>query len=102
MQLTFILIGYFPSCQVLSDCPSQHVLGYEQRTYEQRQAMLGKRQNWIPYPFLQTIVRLSLLRTRHVGVHCDPSAREDGDEAAPNDVPDGAAMCEVGARIRFQ
>ena len=42
-QITFILIGYSPSRQVLPYRPSESVLGYEQRTDEQWQTMLGER-----------------------------------------------------------
>ena len=37
-QLTFILVG----SRVLSNRPSQNILRYDQRTYEQQKAMLDK------------------------------------------------------------
>ena len=64
--------------------------------------MLGKRQNWIPYPSFDAIFRPSLLRTQDIGVDRDPSAREDRDETAPYDVPNCPTMCEVSARIQLQ
>ena len=41
-ELTFILIGYFPSPQELSYCPCQHILGHKQRTDEKWKTMLSK------------------------------------------------------------
>ena len=74
VKLTFVVFGYFPSTQVLSNSPGQNILGYEQRTYEQRKSMLGKRPKWIQYPFFNTTVRLSLPWTRDVGMYSNPSA----------------------------
>ena len=64
--------------------------------------MFGEREKWVPYPLLKTILRLPLLRTRHVRVHGHPCTRENRDNAAPNNVPDAATIPKVGARIRLE
>ena len=45
---------------------SQYVLGYQQSTYEQRKAMVGERQQRIPYLYFIPTVRLSHLRAWNV------------------------------------
>ena len=97
VKLTFVVFGYFPSTQVLSNGPGQNILGYEQRTYEQRKAVLGKRENWVPYPTFNTILRLPLLRTRNIWVNSNPRARENSDSAAPNNIPYSSTPSEIGA-----
>ena len=89
--LTFVLLGYYPRSQVLSDSPSQDVLGYKQRTNEQRKAMLSKRYDWVLLP-----------RTRNVGVYSDPGAGEYSYKATPNNVPHSPTMREVGTTICLQ
>ena len=102
IRLTFIITSYFPSSQVLPNCPSKHVLGYEQCTYEQRKAMLGKRENRVPYPSLKTVPRLSPFRTRNIRMHGDPCTRENRDKTTPNNIPYSSTVGEVGARVRIE
>ena len=56
----------------------------------------------MPYPSFNTIVRHSLPGTWDIGMHCNPSARENRGKTAPNNIPYSATMREVGARIRLQ
>ena len=102
IQLTFILIGYFLSFQVLPDRPSQYVLGYDQCTHEQWKAMLCKQQKWVPYPSLKAIFCLMLLWTWDIRMDGHPSARENSNKTTPHNVPDGVTMCEVYAWIWLQ
>ena len=64
--------------------------------------MFGEREEWVPYPPLKTILGLPLLRTRHIRMNSHPRTRKNGGKTAPNDIPDGSGMCEVGARIRLE
>ena len=61
--------------------------------------MLGKRQQWITYISFNPTVRLSSLRTWNIGVNSDPSAREYGYKATPNNVINSPTMREVGTTI---
>ena len=93
---------YFLSTQVLSNSPSQYILGYEQRTYKQQKAMLDKRHKRVPYPRLKTILPLPLLRTRNIRMNRNPRTRENRDNAAPNNIPNSPTMGEVTARVRLE
>ena len=64
--------------------------------------MLRKRENWVPYPSLKTILRLPLLRTWNIRMNRHPCTRKNRDNAAPNNVPDSSAMGDVTARIRLK
>ena len=64
--------------------------------------MFGKREKWVPYPSLKTILPLSLLRTRHIRMNGYPCARENRDNAAPSNVPGATTMRKVRARIRLE
>ena len=64
--------------------------------------MLGERQQWVPYPSLNTAICLSHLWTWDVGIDGDPCARDDGNETTPHNIPDRPAVCEVTAMIRVQ
>ena len=59
--------------------------------------MLNKRQKWVPYPSLKTILLLPFLGTRNIRVDSYPSTQENRDSAAPNNVPDSSTMREVSA-----
>ena len=87
IELTF---GYSPSSQELSNCACQHILGYKQRTDEQRKAILYKRQQWIRYTHFNPTVCLSHLLAWNVWMNRDPSTEKDGGKATPNNAPDGA------------
>ena len=64
--------------------------------------MFGEREKWVPYPPLKTILRLPLLRARHIRMNCHPCARKNGGKTAPNDIPEGSRMRDVGTRIRLE
>ena len=98
-ELTFILFSYFLSSEELSYRPRQHVLGHKQCTDKQRQAMLGKRQQWVPYTSFNPTFCLSLLRAWNIRVDGDPGTWEDGNETAPDNIPDCPAVREVSTTI---
>ena len=95
-------MGNSPSYHVLSDRPSQYVLRYQQSTYEERKAMFGEWEKWVPYPPLKTILCLPLLRTWHIRMNGHPRAQKNGGKTAPNDIPNRSRMREVGTRIRLE
>ena len=100
--LTFILLGYPPSSQELSNRPCQHVLGHKQCADKQRKAMLGEWLKWVPYPSFNPTVHLLFPRAKNIRVDSDPCAREYGYEATPNDIPNSPTMREVGTTIWIQ
>ena len=101
-ELTTILLGYSPSAKELSYCPSQHILGYKQRTNKQWKAMFGKWQQWIPYTSFNPTICFSRLRTWNIRVDRDPGAWEDCYKTTPHDIPDWSTVRKVGTMIRCQ
>ena len=61
--------------------------------------MRGGRQEWVPYPSLNTTIRLSHPGTRNVGMNGNPSARENCSKTTPHYIPDRPAVPEVGTTI---
>ena len=65
-------------------------------------AVLGKREDWVPYPSFNTILCLPLLRTRNIRADSNPRTRENSESAAPNNIPNSSTADEIGARVRLE